>query len=376
MARLAPRFHFNLPPGATETLRRRLGRIEPGYGDSSPGTSASTDHPSRPNPCFACALFLEKELVREHARDATQRRSPVWNAFTRVLDVLVRTLQPPPRMLHVELLLVSATGECHHFATYVGDKATWRDRGADYYRVHQWRALPIDGTSGVTDMAHACDRADSSPYSLRRYVYATPILGWAARFLTERDRSPAQCAALTARIVRTALGERGHRLLPLPGARYSPSSLYNDLSNNAKFIDMGSFEADNKPLVEHAIETLKRGTDVEVDELGPILRSEALKQLACDMRSQLVEHGDRADPFDARMLAWVAVRVADLHAHSHRSLFGSVGSVGSVGSGRSVEKSLDGSSYSSDESGDDQGHPRSALLGRTSTRVSCERGLP
>lgn len=269
---------------------------------------------------LACVMFLESEVhtndrVAGRGGRLTNETSVTSRVFAVVIDALVRIFQPPPRMLHAELLLVSSSGECYHFATYIGDEARWRDRGAEYYRIHRWRAIPIDGGDGVSCLASQCDAEVGTPYSISRYALSTSIMGWMSRMVRSRTRDPAHCGGLTARIVQTALGERGAALLPRPSTRYSPSDLYNDLRAHSNLMDFDSADSLLKDVESTtAADVLLSGTDVQVRQLGARRRAEALKTLAVRMNNLLSNQTPEADAqatHHARVLGWAATRVAD-----------------------------------------------------------------
>ena len=67
----------------------------------------------------AYLLFLEppeEEVNRSHTLSQ------------RLLDCAIQTFQPPPTMMHVEILLPPSQSEEHllHFATYIGAKSGWQ----------------------------------------------------------------------------------------------------------------------------------------------------------------------------------------------------------------------------------------------------------
>lgn len=336
------RFSLRLPTETTQELRRRLrhGLAAAGEGDAD-GEIAIDPALLINDASLACVMFLESEVATEdrvagRGGRLTNETSVAASLFSTVLDALVRNFQPAPHMLHAELLLVSATGECHHFATYVGDEARWRDRGADYYRIHRWRGVPLDGGDGVQRIAAECNAEVGAAYSLARYALSTPLFGWASRLVRKRPHDPAHCAALTARIVQNALGERGAALLPRASTRYSPSDLYNGLCAHAGTMDFDSSDAmlRDEELVA-AADLLITGTDAEVRQLGARRRAEALKALAVRTNVAFaalrgVSESERTH--HARALGWAATRVADSVAGG-RAEDGEVRGEGSAGLG-------------------------------------------
>lgn len=319
-------FTLRLPEEATHELRKRLRHDKdvPSSDDALESIDADID----PTLLFsdaslACVMFLESEVpvsdrVAGRGGRLTSETSAMTEVLTNVLDTLVRTFQPSPHVLHSELLLVSATGDCRHFATYVGDEAGWRDRGAEYYRAHRWRGVPVDGGDGVERIVTECTAEIGTSYSLARYALSTPLFSWMSRAVRMRPRDPAHCGGLTARIVQNALGERGAALLPLASTRYSPSDLYNGLCARADTMDFDSSDAmlqDGEILV--AANLLLTGTDAEVGQLGGRRRAEALKALAVRMNVALADPRGVTESqrtHHARAFGWAATRVADSFA--------------------------------------------------------------
>jgi hypothetical protein len=318
---MASRFSLRLPTETTRDLRRRLRHDQdvPGgrYADDAVGIDPAL---LINDASLVCVMFLESEVptddrVAGRGGRLTNETSVASSLFSTVLDALVRNFQPAPHMLHAELLLVSATGECRHFATYVGDEARWRDRGAEYYRIHRWRGIPLDGGDGVPRIAAECDAEVGTAYSLARYALSTPLFGWASRAVRKRTHDPAHCGALTARVVQNALGARGEALLPLASTRYSPSDLYNGLCAGAGTMDFDGADAmlrDEE--LGAAAGLLLTGTDAEVRRLGGRKRAEALKTLAVRMNVALADPrgiSEAQRTHHARALGWAATRVAD-----------------------------------------------------------------
>lgn len=316
------RFSLRLPTETTHTLMRRLRNAQDvKVGDHTNGDPGSDLMLLIDDASLVCVMFLESEVptnnrVAGRGGRFTNNTSVASRLFFATLDALVRNFQPAPQLLHAELLLVSATGSCHHFATYVGDKADWRSCGADYYRIHRWRGTPLDGGSGVRRLAAECDAEVGTAYSLARYALSTPLLGWASALVRKGRRDPAHCGGLTARIVQNALGERGAALLPRASTRYSPSDLYNDLCAHANMTDFDGADAmlSDEALVAAAT-LLLTGTDTEVGKLGVKRRAAALKTLALQTNVALSDPrgvSEAQQAYHTRALGWAATRVADL----------------------------------------------------------------
>ena len=266
---------------------------------------------------MACVLFLEDDHQGAAAReispvdDTSGASSGLWGAFVGAVDGLIRRFQPPPGMLHSELLLLSPTGEAHHFSTYIGDQANWRTDDETYYRARQWRAMPIDGGGAVGTLAQACDVAIGTPYSLLRYPLSTRAFGWLAGVFSDASRAPAHCAALTARLLRFSLGTHGEKLLPAPSPRYSPSDLYNSIAANAWATEFDPVVATQQEVDDLAV--LSTGTDEQVQQLGQLRRAKAAKAMAATIRATMLLDGPQTDPSVLRQFGWVLVRVADAY---------------------------------------------------------------
>ena len=297
------------------------------------------------SPHLALALFLERDVAESatRARRSANTPTPSKPWAERLVDTLVHAFQPPPHVMHAELLLVTPTGDCWHFATYLGDVANWREADQGYYGGHQWRAVPVDGSGAVLAMAQLCDQAAQrpTPYSLLRYPVATKAGSFLAPLLNDAIGAPAQCAALVARIVQQGLGarqvadEKGEGvlvesppalrppspLLPHPAPRYSPSLLHNDLCARAQSIALDDDSDAHVPGAtgeqedHHAIGVLMNGNLAQLHGLDKRRRACALKSMARRVRAHLVGRAALLrdpDPYELRTLAWAAMRVASL----------------------------------------------------------------
>ena len=252
------------------------------------------------SPQFACVLFLER-ASRSRAQ-VDKREAEKESLFVRLLDYLVVKLQPSPALLHAELVLISHSGECNHFATYLFDKARWRQSGSEYYSSNQWRALPLDGTDAVKQMALRCDQEENAPYSIWKYPLATRPFRALAKFCSERPMASCHCASLTARIIRSVVGDR---ILPHRAAQYSPSTLYNEMCANIAEV---SIDVPAGETVMSDAQILSQGTDAEVEVLGPLRRAFAMKHIGARLRSQVQREGNTMAVDESRALAWAIVR--------------------------------------------------------------------
>ena len=293
-----PEFTFRLSPSKHQQLREQLT-------DKSEGLSPSAQVETATSTPLALAIFLEREPSKLNSAAGDS----VWRgAFNKLISAVTYWGQGDPHMLHVELILVTANGELFNFATYVGDHARWRPANDPYYLEGEWRALPIDATQAVGTLASECSRAVGTPYSLLRYVFSTPLCGWGSRQLSDRVGSPAHCASLTARLVRTALGSHGKQFLPLDSARYSPSSLYNAICDNASSI---RFETRRTEREESATDLIS-GSDDSLATLNGAERATALLEIARSVRNAMVRDKRTLDPACTRDLAWAAIRCGAL----------------------------------------------------------------
>jgi len=230
---------------------------------------------------------------------------------TRILhasvNAAVAVFQPAPHLMHAELLVVDPTGGCWHFSTYLGDEARWRDSD-EYYEQHNWRALPVAFERHCVErVAQICDSAAriGTPYSVARYPFASWVLGAAASTLSDGLGDPAQCAALTARILTRACAQRLKWSCP----RYSPSDLYNELQTGA-----GCSRAPAETTCDpEALGILRQGTRAQLQQLNSDRRALALKSLARrvgEQASLLALCGRPANAAEQRELGWAAVRCA------------------------------------------------------------------
>ena len=179
----------------------------------------------------AYLLFLEppeEEVNRSHTLSQ------------RLLDCAIQTFQPPPTMMHVEILLPPSQSEEHllHFATYIGAKSGWQlghKENVGYYlrgeNAGRWRAVPVFASDAVVRIRQECELERGVPYSLARYVSSVYPFRALASALSEERRAPAHCATLTARVLKNALGYGA----PVPQSAnwYGPASLYSAVSAHA-----------------------------------------------------------------------------------------------------------------------------------------------
>lgn len=194
---------------------------------------------------------------------------PPPSLFDRLVDFVVKNMQPSPIMTHVELFIPCAPGAGLpvHFATYIDGKSSWRasrEQNRAYYledTAQKWLAIPVFANHAAKLARGACECGVK--YSLFRYVTAA----WGIRSLSglvpDYPRSPAHCATLTARILRATGANLKHA-----SAYYGPSSLYAELTNDIKglSIDSESTNLDAKGL--SSIETLLRADEGALSKIA------------------------------------------------------------------------------------------------------------
>jgi hypothetical protein len=185
---------------------------------------------SPPQPPQTVALMVMKA-------DATSKDATWGEAF---VDRTVQLGQPYPAVTHVELWVGDRPGESsedNHFSTYLGAKrgALWTSGLSDskkFYSSTAWSAVPIVAPAVERRVRSECKLHCGTPYPpaalLWQYPWSTwPLRGFAG-LLDDRINAPAHCAALSARILRSAVPE-----LQLPQAShwYGPSALYLEMSS-------------------------------------------------------------------------------------------------------------------------------------------------
>ncbi len=185
--------------------------------------------PAAPPPPQTVALMVMKA-------DATSKDATFAEAL---VDRTVQFGQPYPAVTHVELWVgdrPGEKGEDNHFSTYLGAKrgALWTSGLSDskkFYSSTAWSAVPIVATDVERRVRAECNLHCGTPYPPAAVLWQYPMSIWPLRgfagLLDDRINAPAHCAALSARILRTAVPEVQ---LPQPSHWYGPSSLYLELS--------------------------------------------------------------------------------------------------------------------------------------------------
>jgi len=141
-----------------------------------------------------------------------------------ILDRIVRYAQPRPKVAHVELLLLDKEALSKqaraHMATYIGDRADWRDSD-DFYQKRRWRAIPVL-VGAEHNLRHLCNDEVGTAYSLMQYFANVPPLRWVPRlWRSQQQQTAAHCACLSARVLCRA------NIISAEPALQTPSSLYN-----------------------------------------------------------------------------------------------------------------------------------------------------
>ena len=182
------------------------------------------------------AASFEMVALMVMKADATSKNASLLEG---VVDRLVQFGQPYPAVTHVELWIgdkPAETPEHNHFSTYLGaeEGAQWTSGTSDYrafYASPSWSAVPIFADDIEQRVRRACNQHCSTPYPAASLLWQYPMSIWPLRafsgFLDDRINAPAHCAALTTRVLRSALPDIA---LPHSSHWYGPSSLYLELS--------------------------------------------------------------------------------------------------------------------------------------------------
>jgi hypothetical protein len=261
-----------------------------------------------------------------HAADQSETYSCLQQSLIDSLNSVCRWAQEPPKLAHVEILLLLPNETRCHFATYLGARADWVDPG-EFYLSPSVRAVPLPATlidsatnSDVERLLQACQRQVSptrAPYSLSRYAFGLRQTRWLSKYLaSEADGNPAHCSGLSARVLKKSFQNWARDALPMAATAYTPSSLYNAVvkdvrrtSEHTRTQDLASAP----PQVAEAVRALLLGSHVDVCRLEFHV---ALS--ACNLLSERVRKavGDAVDAnsteviSEQRALARAACRVA------------------------------------------------------------------
>ena len=258
----------------------------------------------------AAMLFLKADKTAENA---------TWlEAF---VDHTVQFGQPYPAITHCEMWIgerANKPNDDNHFSTYLGTKtgATWTSGLSDSRRFYgcgaevteditrrmarsSWSAIPIFSLGGAEKLRRECNVHQGTPYPPAFLLWQYPMSTWPLRafsgLVDDRIKAPAHCAALSARILRTALPETV--ALAHPSHWYGPSSLYLELATPAR---MEMALAREQPTVRAQVEeeeldrladTLAQHSDDEVAAMRRQDAHAALRQLAI----HVLRAGSRVD---------------------------------------------------------------------------------
>jgi hypothetical protein len=242
----------------------RIAETIGGDGVTDAGNSTTIDESGD----LVFAMFLEP----------TNAPNPQASLGETVVNAIVEAAQPPPSMLHVELL-APEHGKDSIFATYLGFESgfgTAFGNGRDFYFGHnagRWRAVPIAARNASRRTHAECEHHVATPYSLARYAFAVPPLRSVAALLPSKPHAPAHCATLTARVLRRAIPELG---LARSEAWYGPATLFLELTSERQMQRTSAFLEQRQPSVRAqtddeakavAAHVLVNGTDDEVAQL-------------------------------------------------------------------------------------------------------------
>lgn len=210
---------------------------------------------------------------------ALEGTAPTASSTTleRVLEYLVRRVQPEPSITHIELFISPLEdGEDPHFATYMGNDKTdppkpytagWGtafEGGETFYmdpdgNFNSWRAVPIAMEGATATLRNEAKKHVGTPYGMwwgtvpYLYLFAVPPFRALAGWLSDSVKDPAHCATLVARILKGAFPEMG---LDKPSSWYGPSTLFLELSRRALMKKCELFI----PVVEGATNLVKTTT--------------------------------------------------------------------------------------------------------------------
>ena len=242
--------------------------------------------------------------------DATSKDATFTEAL---VDYTVQFGQPYPAVTHVELWIgdrPTETGEDNHFSTYLGAKkgALWTSGLTDskkFYSSAAWSAIPIFAADAERRMRSECNLHCGTPYPPAATLWQYPMSIWPLRglsgFLDDRINAPAHCAALSARILRSALPEIA---LLQPSHWYGPSSLYLELSTPER---MERALAAQRPVVRSQAEEeeddrladiLTLHSDYEVVEMRTSDARQALHALSIKVLDAGTRQGDHEQDQD------------------------------------------------------------------------------
>lgn len=259
------------------------------------------------------AVFLEPHDPPPGAEPPT--------VLDRLVTFAVSNLQPSPVMAHVELVVpcVAGADQPVNFGTYIGSTSGWQRDARNnerYYLVNtanKWRAVPVFGKN-VARLARAlCNESEGVQYSLLRYATASWAFRGLSALMPDKQDSPAHCATLTARILRSVVGRSW---LKHPSAWYGPASLYAEL---CKDLGQKAIAPETTLLSEEQaqlVDVLLRHSDDEVKALGDEKCMEAIRALTLKAASAEAFGDTAIKTLAQKQLAMALFRWSVLRGHN------------------------------------------------------------
>jgi len=315
----AQRYEEMLQP-SSDPNRERVGVVGDNLAEKEVVPSWLKDYvengtlPQAPSLVPQAAPYHECVALMVMKADATSKDATFTEAL---VDYTVQFGQPYPAVTHVELWIgdrPTEPTEDNHFSTYLGAKkgALWTSGLTDskkFYSSTAWSAIPIFAADVERRVRSECNLHCGTPYPPATTLWQYPMSIWPLRgfagFLDDRINAPAHCAALSARILRSALPEIA---LPQSSHWYGPSSLYLELSTPER---MERALAAQRPVVRSQAEeeeddrladTLTLHSDDEVIEMSTSDARQALHALSIKVLSagsRDSDHGQDQDKFRA-----------------------------------------------------------------------------
>ena len=190
--------------------------------------------------------------------NATKKGATMGEAF---IDRTVQFGQPYPAITHVELWVgdrVDEKSEDNHFSTYLGAEkgALWTSGMTDskkFYSNAAWSAVPIFAADAERRVRSVCNLHCGTPYPRAAVLWQYPMSTWPLRafagMLDDGINAPAHCAALSARVLRSAIPEVA--ALPQSSHWYGPSSLYLEVAKPER---MEAAFASQRPVVRAQVQ--------------------------------------------------------------------------------------------------------------------------
>ena len=246
----------------------------------------------------AATLFLKAD-----------KTSPDATFAEALVDRTVQFGQPYPAVTHCETWVGERAGhpdDDNHYSTYLGAKkgAMWTSALADSRRFYgcsnpmhedntrrtehsSWSAIPIFAVDGAQKLRSACSLHVGTPYPPSFLLWQYPMSVWPLRafsgLLDDRINTPAHCAALSARILRSTFLDIE---LTHPSHWYGPSSLYLELAAPLRMEKTlaherpGQMTTDEQNELNELADVLVQHSDDDVVDMEPTDALKALHTLA------------------------------------------------------------------------------------------------